>query len=83
VASIIKSDNPNAKRPHAVRYRNVDAKHVQASFATKREAQAFCRKQETAKSLGDDINVSATRQPFSEAANAWLAANSVGNPNTV
>jgi hypothetical protein len=39
--AIIKNDNPNARKPWTVRYRDSFGRQREASFTTRREAVAF------------------------------------------
>ena len=82
VATIIKSGNPNARKPYTVRYRDTFGAQREKSFATRKEAQAFANDTERGKRYGEDVNLSAARERFTDAVETWLTTVAVGNDRT-
>lgn len=73
MATIIKSDYPNARKPYTVRYRDSPGTQRERSFVTREEACAFSSDQERAKRYGSDVNLTAAPLPFNDAVETWLA----------
>jgi len=82
MATILKSDNPNARKPYTVRYRDTFGKQREKSFVTRKEASAFATDAERGKRYGEDVNLTAARQRFTDAVEAWLDTVAVGNDRT-
>jgi len=82
MATIIKSDNPNARKPYTVRYRDTFGAQREKSFVTRKEASSFANDAERGKRYGEDVNLTAARQRFTDAAEAWLDTVALGNDRT-
>lgn len=82
MAAILKSENPNARKPYTVRYRDTFGKQREKSFVTRKEASAFMTDVERGKRYGEDVNLSAARERFTDAVEAWLDTVAVGNDRT-
>jgi integrase len=82
MATINKSDNLNARKPYTVRYRDTFGKQREKSFVTRKEAQAFATDAERGKRYGEDVNLTAARQRFTDAVETWLDTVAVGNDRT-
>jgi integrase len=82
MATILKTDNPNARKPYTVRYRDTFGKQRERSFVTRKEAQAFATDTERGKRYGEDVNLSAARERFTDAVETWLDTAAVGNDRT-
>lgn len=73
MATIIKSDKANARKLYTVRYRDSFGKQREKSFKTRTEAKTFVTDQDKAKRYGGDVNVAATRKPFTPEVERYLA----------
>jgi len=82
VAAIIKSSNPSARKPYTVRYRDTFGAQREKSFVTRKEAQAFSGDVERGKRYGEDLNLSAARERFTDAVETWLDTVALGNDRT-
>jgi hypothetical protein len=81
MATILKNDNRSARKPCTVRYRDTFGKQREKSFVTRKEAQAFMVDQERGKRYGEDVNLSAAKQRFTDVAEAWLDTVAAVNDN--
>lgn len=73
MATILKSDNPNARKPWTVRYRDSFGKQHEKSFTHKKLADEFAKEQEYKKQrFGTDVNVSAQKMPFNEGVDRYI-----------
>jgi integrase len=72
VATIIKSDNPKARKPYTVRFRDSLGVQREKSWKTKREAETFANDQERAKRYGTDVNLTAQKHSFNDAVEKHL-----------
>lgn len=72
MASIIKSGNSNARKPYTVRYRDSFGKQKERSFTTRKEASAFVTDQDKARRYGHDVDLSAAKESFNDAVEAYL-----------
>ena len=79
MATIIKSDNANARKPYTVRYRDTFGTQREKSFVTRKEASTFANDAERGKRYGEDVNLTAARRRFTDAAEAWLDTVAVGD----
>lgn len=70
MADIIKGKNP--RKPYTVRYRDTAGKQREASFTTRKEADAFANDQERAKRYGADVNLKAGKGLFTDAVETWI-----------
>jgi integrase len=82
MATINKSDNLNARKPYTVRYRDTFGKQREKSFVTRKEAQAFATDAERGKRYGEDVNLTAAKQRFTDAVETWLGTVAVGSART-
>ena len=73
MATIIKSDNPAARKPYTVRYRDSLGSQRERSFTTRGQAATFANDQERAKRYGGDVDLSASKKSFNDAVEVWLA----------
>jgi integrase len=82
MATILKSDNPNARKPYTVRYRDTFGAQREKSFVTRKEAAAFATDTERGKRYGEDVNLTAAKTRFTDAVETWLDTVAVGSART-
>lgn len=76
MATIIKGKNP--RKPYTVRYRTFDGRQRERSFRTSKEANTFVADQTKARAYGEDVNLTASKQSFTDACERWLATAAIG-----
>ena len=82
MATISKSDNPSARKPYTVRFRDSFGKQREKSFTTRTEAKAFATDQEHAKRYGSDVSLIAAKLSFVDAVETYLTNAALKNDRT-